>query len=1205
MNMIRRLFAAILLLGVVVGAPVALWVFGRDLLPDHVPSRAEVGSFFTQRDTGALFLGALVLIGVVAWLIFTISVLTELAALMAGRRGQWRIPGFRIPQRAAGALIAVVFTTTFAMANAMPASATAARAPSLAAAVQQYQYASTVPTTEPATHPTAAVDKASTRTAPSTTKTSHRTGPTWTVGRYDTLWRIAGRALGDGTRFQEIVELNQGVVQADGRWLYDADTPLQTGWILRLPAGAKISGNSAAGPALSPTTAPRTTDQAPADDVHVKVAPGDTLSGIVQRVVGDGSMYPTVAAANHLADPNQIVVGDTISIPTSLIQQAHHSVSAAPASTVRLDPGQTLSDIALREWGDADLWPVLAKANHITDPANILAGSSIVIPATHLAAAATKPPTATPRPDHPDHAQPRSVSAPASTPLHSGADEARKQRAAAQQRAGRVDHHVDAVAAEQSRTEKQRSAITQKAADAVPVAPMSTTGPTARSAPPQVHNDSHLVAPLIGLGGGGVLLTGLVLAALTRARRRQFRHRRPGRTIAATPPELADIERSVLTSGRRGALDVQWLDLALRSLVHALAERSESALPTVVAARLGENELELVLATPANEPPAPWTSDELGQRWSVARSASLTYSDADRDYHFAPFPALVSVGYTPAGDHWLLDLEQIGSMSLTGDPHRCLNLARFMASELSFNSWSEMLQVTLVGFGAEMAALNPDRLVYAADLDTVMTGVQAQLASVGEVMDAAQVDVAGGRLHDVAADTWAPHVVLIAPQVELDTPDVQEVLTTLRSMTGRLTVALILAYDESDAEPPGTRWQLHVDSDGVLSIPALDVQLVAEQVPQSEAAALAQLMAMASAISDRPVPASGGDRPWDEFADQLGALRPEMTVPAEPRATVRLAGLTTPRDGSVLPLAVQEYVAAAAATETDIEVLAPKVSDEIRQRVIEANRDLDDEVTQWWDPSCARPKVRVLGPVGVDLGPQGADSATRSPLYTEIVAYLTTRPRGATMAQIGSVIWPGEPDIERKSKVKNAISRTRRWLGTNPATGRDYLPPNPSLAGSTYRIDGVLIDMELFRRLRTRGAARGADGIADFEAALALVAGVPFDDQRPNGYGWLSDNRVDDDCTAMISDVSHIVATHYLAINEPEKAAAAAQVALKAGSHEDTALLDAAGGCFDAGNRAEGASYIKRIMARHGAEEEEDLPKRTYEILLRRGWLTG
>lgn len=748
--------------------------------------------------------------------------------------------------------------------------------------------------------------------------------------------------------------------------------------------------------------------------------------------------------------------------------------------------------------------------------------------------------------------------------------------------------------------------LERKEADSVPAATTLTTRPATTASPTQATGNAPSVAPLIGFGGGGVLLTGLLLTALTRARRQQFRHRRPGRTIAATPPELADLERSVASCGRQGALDVQWLDHALRSLVHALSRRSDTSLPAVVAARLGEDGLELFLAVPAAQPPLPWTADQQGNRWSVARTATLTYSESERDYHFAPFPALVSVGYTPAGDHYLLDLEQIGSLSLTGDPHRCLNLARFLASELSFNSWSESLRVTLVGFGAEMAAMNPDRLVYAADLDTVITSVRAQLAGVGEVMDAAQVDVADGRLHDVAADTWAPHVVLVAPQIELDTPEVQQVLTTLRSMPGRLTVALILAGDdETNTGQPATRWQLHIDSDGVLSIPTLDLQLIAEQVPPSEAAALAQLMAMASGLADRPVPASDGDRPWDQYADQLGALRPELTVPPEPRAAVRLAGTTTPRTGSVLPLDIAEYVAASAATESDIEVLAPDVSDEVRRQVVEANTDLDAQVAQWWDPHCARPKVRVLGPLGVEVAVDGAEPVVRSPLYTEIVVYLATRPRGATMAQIGADIWPGELDVEQKSKVKNAISRTRRWLGTNPDTGRNYLPPNPSLAGSTYRIEDVLVDVELFRRLRTRGAASGADGIADFEAALALVSGVPFDGQRPRGYGWLIENPVDHYCTAMIADVSHIVATHYLAIGEPERAAAAAQVALKAGSHEDTALLDAAGGCFDAGNRAEGASYIKRIMARHGADEEEDLPKRTYEILLRRGWLAG
>ena len=38
-------------------------------------------------------------------------------------------------------------------------------------------------------------------------------------------------------------------------------------------------------------------------------------------------------------------------------------------------------------------------------------------------------------------------------------------------------------------------------------------------------------------------------------------------------------------------------------------------------------------------------------------------------------------------------------------------------------------------------------------------------------------------------------------------------------------------------------------------------------------------------------------------------------------------------------------------------------------------------------------------------------------------------------------------------------------------------------------------------------------------------------------------------------------------------------------------------------NRAEAAAYIKRILANHDAEVEEDLPPRTAEILHRRQWL--
>jgi hypothetical protein len=156
---------------------------------------------------------------------------------------------------------------------------------------------------------------------------------------------------------------------------------------------------------------------------------------------------------------------------------------------------------------------------------------------------------------------------------------------------------------------------------------------------------------------------------------------------------------------------------------------------------------------------------------------------------------------------------------------------------------------------------------------------------------------------------------------------------------------------------------------------------------------------------------------------------------------------------------------------------------------------------------------------------------------------------------------------------------------------------------SPYRLEGVLVDAELFRRLRLRGVARGADGITDLGAALDLVKGPPFSDRRPDGYGWLAENPLDHIYAGMLVDVAHIVATHHLAAGEPEKAVAAAQVALRAGSSEDVPLLDLVAACDLMDNRGEADAYVKRILANHDAEVEEDLPPRTAEILFRRQWI--
>jgi LysM repeat protein len=46
-----------------------------------------------------------------------------------------------------------------------------------------------------------------------------------------------------------------------------------------------------------------------------KVQADDTLSGIAQRFYGDSTLFGLIAAANQLADPDQIVVGQVLAIP--------------------------------------------------------------------------------------------------------------------------------------------------------------------------------------------------------------------------------------------------------------------------------------------------------------------------------------------------------------------------------------------------------------------------------------------------------------------------------------------------------------------------------------------------------------------------------------------------------------------------------------------------------------------------------------------------------------------------------------------------------------------------------------------------------------------------------------------------------------------------------------------------------------------------
>ncbi|MBN9621148.1 MAG: peptidoglycan-binding protein LysM, partial [Actinobacteria bacterium] len=566
-------------------------------------------------------------------------------------------------------------------------------------------------------------------------------------------------------------------------------------------------------------------------------------------------------------------------------------------------------------------------------------------------------------------------------------------------------------------------------------------------------------------------------------------------------------------------------------------------------------------------PPAPWTVDESGTRWSTRREDDLGYDPEARAYHFAPFPTLASVGYTASGEQWLLDLERVAALSLSGEPERCLNLARFLAAELAHNSWSEMLEVTLVGFGREMAEINPERLTYTEDFTQAIAALSRDLESVGQSLGATGTDVLNGRLHNIVGDEWAPHVLLIAPAAAQDTDGLEELLEAMRAQRSRTAVALVLADDPDHAD--ATRWQLTIDEHGVLRIPALGVELIAQQIPAEEAAQLAQMLALAATTEDRPVPPAQSDKPWDAYADAAGALRHEFATAVAHRGgasspdiqdevqddveqsanrgaqvpiglersapggaadipALHLAEAAPWMNNSVLPLSPQTYLDHTATTAEDLDALAPAVDEDTRRQVEGLDPELDRDLADWHDPACTRPKVTLLGKVTVVARGSLPQVRPRVLWNTEVVAYLATRSSGVTTERYGTDLWPDDPDIASKTKVRQSITVVRQWLGTNDRTGQPHLPKSPIVGQvSSYRVEDVLVDAELFRRLRLRGLARGADGIADLRAALDLVTGVPFSNRRPDGYGWLAENPLDHIYAGMIVDVAHLVATHH------------------------------------------------------------------------------
>ncbi|WP_410599778.1 LysM peptidoglycan-binding domain-containing protein [Amycolatopsis sp. lyj-90] len=287
---VRILLGILGLALILVGPPLLLWTFRTVFLPDHVPALQEVVGWFTERDTGGVFLLVMTVAGVVAWFQLIVAVVLECIAFVRGVAAP-RLPGFRWAQRlVAGILFGLVVGTTAAEASQPVVVGSASIAAPQVSDQRVHRPAS-----------------------------SGESGETPAAGGYtvvpgDSLMSIAAGQLGDENRYQEIFDLNHGRRQADGEALRSVDL-IKPGWHLVLPPGPQC--------------------------VEVVIGEGDTLTEIAQKYLNSAARYIDIYHLNQgrqqpggriLEDPNLIHPGDVLQLPRP--GKPANGGGAAPAGAV-------------------------------------------------------------------------------------------------------------------------------------------------------------------------------------------------------------------------------------------------------------------------------------------------------------------------------------------------------------------------------------------------------------------------------------------------------------------------------------------------------------------------------------------------------------------------------------------------------------------------------------------------------------------------------------------------------------------------------------------------------------------------------------------------------------------------------------------------------------------------------------------------------
>nr|WP_107905392.1 LysM peptidoglycan-binding domain-containing protein [Streptomyces chartreusis] len=1047
-RLLKAMLSLIVLTVAVAGLPLLLaWATPIIWAATH----DDLAHLLDRQDTGAVFLLVLVAVAWIGWAQFTVCAARELFAQLRGR--PWHAPrGLGSSQRAAALLIGSILVL-LPTSSALASDAQAAPSTTTAHIPGQTTPAPHAPGSH-TTSPDQAHTSAATTPASRASYTVRETRPA------ESLWAIAERELGDGERWREIADLNEGRTMADGQ-VFRANSFLQPGWQLQMPDPGEVAGGFQA--QLGYGT--------PAADVGsehvVTVESGDYLSKIAEEELGDGNDWPRLFDASRgkpqpdglpaITNPNLIRPGQQVTVPGA-------------------QPGQKPQEHAPEEEsGSTETTPPAVEKPDSTQNPDQGTGEEQAPTPSHTAPAVPEAP------------------APSTAPT-SGAQQSGQDQLSPSASASATPRPTASASADAPPTEPSGSAAASSA-------PAASQAPTPATSP--ASSPLHLRTVL----GAGALLAAAVTGALALRRTLQRRRRKPGETISIAP-EPSTAEAQLAAAAEPGG--AARLDAALRTLAHQLAATdSGGVLPALRAARIGTRNLEVLPEDLTQEAAAPFVSGQ-GGWWVLPSDAVLLDEEAAREVP-APYPGLVTIGTTRAGDLVLLNLAQSPALLLEGSPVHITEVCTSLALELGMSPWASEVEVVVIGFGEDLPQLLPTaRIAYMRQAEHALRDLSERLL----------------ETHQMPETQRQPYLLLCA--ASLDADEAWQFADVI-SRSGAVPVTLIApagsaaaCFPEAELLNASVTEPQHLDHAG------LNITL-----QRLEHAAYVQIT---TALKVSGQPANPAEGPWQDLPEEPeGAPQPlvakEPIVPAPVSTSpaqeqnessegypALVAATMDPSGLRLLPAATvpgqghdEPGPGTGAASSTVPEPTALAHAEEAGE-----NADLADdyEVSQGAEAHALRaPEIRVLGPVEVT----GVDSTGHGPRVAQLAALLLFRPgRSADV-----LCYDMDPVNPWSASTLNArVGGLRRSLGSDPS-GNPFVPRRSSGEDPYQLSPGVRCDWTRFLQLVERALPMGPTGLPDLEKALGLVRGKPFGGKA---LPWAEPYQ--QEMITRIIDVAHSVAAY-------------------------------------------------------------------------------